>query len=532
MAWLEYYNLHSLIRKTAQKVQTFFERAVEIIQRVGKFVIEVAVVSAKLVGVLFGVPFDHSYHDDFRFSRFVGLKYSNKPPQISSLGTGFSLAKTGSDYSIECVQCGFQGHFSVDGRLACNLQNGLTEGSIALTSKEDFVISAIVGITTNGKYAKTIYEKQLASVPLSPLTIPGVITLGPEITLNTDIVFSIDGSAELLIGGTLSISPGKAKLSIKNRADNGIDGFKAKFKPVAEFNGTISATLELGFPMAFEVGVNVLNGKFKKTVGLVNKPSIYTSAVATNKADSACQNGVELLLGVKNIIYFTALDLWNYDLRTDILYEKSIACVTSIYFCLEKLATDIAKKKPVASNLVANQKPQTRPEGYRLIMDGAKTSILVAGTDGYIYLVDTKENYDETAPWGTVNLKDGAVNMDVLGRLMGYKFIAPYKSGAEVRLWDPAKTPLKTKAVSLKILKSSDKDYQAYGLTLGLQGDKYLTYYTTFCKTDQGLRLFASRYLVNENHVAVKNSKRDSETAHELTAPKCETIKLTSSLKK
>lgn len=37
--------------------------------------------------------------------------------------------------------------------------------------------------------------------------------------------------------------------------------------------------------------------------------------------------------------------------------------------------------------------------GFRIIMGEDKTSILVAGEDGYIYLIKTDENYYVSAPW-------------------------------------------------------------------------------------------------------------------------------------
>lgn len=79
-----------------------------------------------------------------------------------------------------------------------------------------------------------------------------------------------------------------------------------------------------------EVGLDVLNGKFKKTVGLVNKPSVYASATHSIDEGHKCDKGIELRAGVKNRVYVAALGLWDYDLRTDILYEKGIGCVTCV----------------------------------------------------------------------------------------------------------------------------------------------------------------------------------------------------------
>ena len=83
-------------------------------------------------------------------------------------------------------------------------------------------------------------------------------------------------------------------------------------------------------PIALEVGLDVLNGKFKKTVGLVDTPAIYISTKLSSNEGSTCNNGIELRAGIKNKIHVAALDLWDYQIRDDVLYEKGITCVTYV----------------------------------------------------------------------------------------------------------------------------------------------------------------------------------------------------------
>jgi len=70
-----------------------------------------------------------------------------------------------------------------------------------------------------------------------------------------------------------------------------------------------------------------LNGKFKKTVGLTNKPSVYGMATLNLNLPPVCR-GVTLSVGVKNRIYISAIGLWDYDIRTDVLYQRALGCVT------------------------------------------------------------------------------------------------------------------------------------------------------------------------------------------------------------
>jgi hypothetical protein len=93
-------------------------------------------------------------------------------------------------------------------------------------------------------------------------------------------------------------------------------------------NGSIAGTLQLALPTAFEVGLDLFSGEFKKTVGLVDKPAVYLSATNSQDEDHKCKKGVELRVGIKNTIFIAALELWDYIIPDDILYEKGLTCVT------------------------------------------------------------------------------------------------------------------------------------------------------------------------------------------------------------
>lgn len=99
------------------------------------------------------------------------------------------------------------------------------------------------------------------------------------------------------------------------------------------------------------------------------------------------------------------------------------------------------------SNLTDVAKTLKRPDtkaGFRVIMDEDKTSILVSGEDGYIYLVKTDENYDFSAPWGTIDQKSNTVDLDVFGRIITHRLISYFLSSVQV--FDVDKVPSNRKA--------------------------------------------------------------------------------------
>lgn len=200
--------------------------------------------AAKLIAVPFGVPFDHSYHNDFRFTHNVVGEASNRPPKIFGYEDGFNLAGTGGIFSIQCAKCGVHGDFSVDGRLAFSLKDGITDGRVSLTNNDPFTVDAVFGITLEVQYDKSVkgFDKQIAAVPLSPLTIPGILTLGPQLALSGALDLVLNGKAELLIGGSLVMNPGTAALSLVKKEDNKLDGFQTTFTPVAKVSTTTTPT--------------------------------------------------------------------------------------------------------------------------------------------------------------------------------------------------------------------------------------------------------------------------------------------------
>lgn len=74
-------------------------------------------------------------------------------------------------------------------------------------------------------------------------------------------------------------------------------------------------------------------------------------------------------------------------------------------------------------------------------MDYDKTSILVSGKDGYVYLTTTDSKYDTSSPWGSTDLRTDSLSLDVFGRVLSYIPDQAYKNVAEIKVWTPTKVP-------------------------------------------------------------------------------------------
>ncbi|KAH8886458.1 hypothetical protein GQ53DRAFT_844965 [Thozetella sp. PMI_491] len=527
----------SLVKENEQSVAKAIATITTVIGKVAYIIANVAVIYVKVWLVAFGVPFDHSYHDDFKFDFYL---QSRSTPPILGYENGFSIftqrdLKNGEpEISLQCSKCGISADFSIEGHLAFSLKSGLTKGSISFTNNDPFTIDVIFGLKVAEGFDEPVkgIKKQLGAYPLSPLTIPGVFTLGPEITISAALDLAIQGGkesvAEMIVGGSLSISKGVASLDAVNRENNRVTGLAAKFTPVAKFHGSISSTVELGLPVALECGVNILNGKFKRTIGLVNNPAVYLKAKVANEEQARCKKGIEFLVGVKNRIYVEAFGSWDYPIRDDELYEKSLGCVTPggisgdskpedrsvINEVVKKLGIDIIAIKPNISDLASQPSKLDERFGYRIIMSADEEGILVVGNDGGIYLTPTDQKYDMSAPIGSTNLSSNLLDIDVLSRVLAYEPDTVNGRVAKLTFYNATKMPEIAKAAFLSVVNQTaendkvkvdkaqnqaKKDALNYGLVLKQAQGK--VYFPTFCKyLDRGYRLFGTTYAFNGNY--------------------------------
>lgn len=203
------------------------------VAQVAQNILTLAVRAATVILGAFKVPFAGSYHNDIQFNYALSAEMTNRPPKVFEFTDGFNLASSGNIFTAQCAKCGVRGNFSIDGRIAFNNAEGLT-GKVSLVNHDPLVIDAIFGITLEAQLDKSVdnFDKQLAAEPFSPLTIPGVFTLGPQLAINGSLDLILNGKAEFLVGGSLSINPGTASLSLANKADNYLGGFQPTFTPV------------------------------------------------------------------------------------------------------------------------------------------------------------------------------------------------------------------------------------------------------------------------------------------------------------
>ncbi|KAK5994321.1 hypothetical protein PT974_04794 [Cladobotryum mycophilum] len=489
----------------------------------------------------------HSFHHDYHVDNFIStdsngigslvlgeagyLVYQNKGKGSKRPG-----GDPGGGKDQESSKGALRSHAS---NFAFDALTGIKSGRLVVDTTTDTKVYAHIGIMIGGSYPIDKYQKQIAATPFSPITVPGLFTIGPELSISASLNFDLSGEAELIVGGNVTLSPGRAILDLKEKTGCRIEsGLVPSFDPVARASGRIEVVAALGLPIALEIGVDILNGQFKSTVGLVNTPSAYISAGISVGAGSPCDDGIELRLGARNKIEISAFDHWSLVVHDLTLYDHGLGCVSRSGFDKDKVQPDkspifeYAKKKLAGDgdlyvdiptplrNLASHLGSLKRPRYWSVIMDKEETSILVSGKDGYIYLAKPGEQNELTEAWGTVEPSSGLYAFDTLGRVLSYDK-AEYKKTdtfmATMRVSHTTKV-LINNVLGIMVALQYHSESPSGPLVMFLAGVRHVRY-PTFCKiSGQGLRLYATQYVVHEDGKVLDDEGDEYEGADDIFA--------------
>ncbi|KAF4552267.1 Hypothetical protein D9617_10g072480 [Elsinoe fawcettii] len=192
--------------------------------------------------------------------------------------------------TVWCVDCGIHGSILTTGSATFTII-GPTRLSLRLRGD----LNANVQLGVDGFYK---FERPILEIPLTPdiglpgFSIPGVISIGPYLTVDLVAKIEVETVGQFLAGINLDwpemgmfvdfLSPGSAKSY----------GYAPIVTPIFKASGEITATASLGIPIGINVGVNVLNGIYEESIALVDTPAIQ--AVAEYSASYDNQDGGQL----------------------------------------------------------------------------------------------------------------------------------------------------------------------------------------------------------------------------------------------
>jgi hypothetical protein len=148
------------------------------------------------------------------------------------------------------------------------------------------------------------------SCSCSPLTIPGIITVGPFIQVTAGIGYEVNAQGKFLARNNIGWSDMTAKIDMVN-GDNSFIGEWTPTKPVLvvslEFEG--SASIGPFVAAGLKFGVDILNGKLTIAAGLEVKASLPVGITASIEAGTGMETAFKDCQGF-NVTLKTMIEIY------------------------------------------------------------------------------------------------------------------------------------------------------------------------------------------------------------------------------
>lgn len=212
-----------------------------------------------------------------------GLYYYPSNAQ-TKWGRAYKLYEA-SSVSAYCVGCGTNGQVTLSGSVSFSIANGFTAGTISANGNLHGV--AQLGVTANVVRQFDLTEQAIAQAALSNLVLGGVLTIGPAVRLSAGANLGFAASGSLLAGVTLDWPSVSAAVDIINPDNTKINGFRPDVTPAFQAEGSVTASVTPYVKVALEFTIGLLQGRFSKSVALVDQPSITATANVAGGAGSS-----------------------------------------------------------------------------------------------------------------------------------------------------------------------------------------------------------------------------------------------------
>ena len=222
-----------------------------------------------------------------------------------------------------CVDCETHGNVDIAGSLSINIpETKVKSGNLKISGSIEATLGLGLTVSQTHKISGLSKEINLWSQGIPALSIPEIITIGPDISVDFTAGVSLEGTAAIMVGGSVTMDGFSANLDIVHSDRSSASGFSPKFTPKSKANAEVTLSASIGLPVSIGFGINVprVPAIGKREVDLVNTPSLTASA---NYSDyGPCANGIGL--GVK----------FSDDTSVDVvdIYKKSLYKYTSPNF--------------------------------------------------------------------------------------------------------------------------------------------------------------------------------------------------------
>ena len=233
---------------------------------------------------------------------------------------------------ITCEECKVEGRVTIHGKFSFQKKGLLTvmnEGFIETTG--NMVAKAVAGVFITFNIEKSL---SLVSIPITPIVIPGIISIGPHISLDVGVFAELTSSLGASFGAYITWNNINTKIDLKNPLKSEVNGWLPdKVEPKFSLQTTVELDVGVYVEPKLELALVVFNGVIKVASGFSSK-IIAGGLVGYDRNSSECPAGLSLspYVGV-DISVFVQAGVLSFDaLDTDFsIYERKFPLAS---FCI------------------------------------------------------------------------------------------------------------------------------------------------------------------------------------------------------
>jgi hypothetical protein len=311
------------------------------------------------------------------------------------------------------------------------------------------------------------------------------VTIGPQISIGTDVNFNAVVSCQLIAGAKFGFQNAKSVINFKDQSKSQSSGWTPHFEPILKASGNIELAADVGFPLGLSCGLTV-KGFSKVSAGIVERLAIEAKAqfAATLKGTKEAitttdgRQGIATPITFKNFLY-AALDAFKTKKQYDLMVpfskvldkgckklsgtssqpsRKQISNETIVDVTGDVDLSDANHTDIVLPSLATTGYNSTDGTEFISLMDSTSSLSLTACSDGNLHYQPKADN-ETLADYSSSTLFQ-SIQMNVIadgpGRILHYYINTMSKLGVfRLRVSDEEAIPIGSSYLSLN---PSDED--------------------------------------------------------------------------
>lgn len=301
--------------KAVKSVTKIIKPVVKVVTTVAKTVREVAAV---VKTAIFGGIYDKTGEANIN----IGF---DEPKEIYT-----HEASNGLGIKITCEECKVEGRVTIHGKFNFQKRGLLTvmhEGFVETTG--NMFAKAVAGVFVTFDIEKSL---PLVSIPITPIVVPGILSLGPHISLDVGAFAKLTSSLGASFGAYITWDNINTRIDLKDPLKSQVNGWRPnKIEPKFELHTTVEVDVGVYVEPKIELALVVFNGVIKIAGGFSSKV-IAGALVGYDRSSSECPAGLSIspYIGVEISVFVQAGTI-NFDLLdTDhAIYENQFPLVST-----------------------------------------------------------------------------------------------------------------------------------------------------------------------------------------------------------